>query len=158
MRAGPLSKKAVIDTLNSQFVPAYTSVEDYHDNGSASKEEKAEYQRILREAGAKGLSTGTVHAFVLDSEGHPIDSLHVAQAATGEHLIQMLRRTVDKLGVKPGKTLVEPRHQATAPAGPKDGSLVLHLVARAEGTDPSGTSWHGFPSEVWIVLTKDEAA
>ena len=157
MRAGPLSKKTVIDTLNAHFVPVYVSIEDYHDEGPASKEEKAEQRRIFREAGEKQLSVGTVHAYVLDPDGHPIDSLHVAQAATGDHLLRMLQRTVQTLGVRPGPTLVEPKHQAVAAEAPKDGSLLLHLVARAEGTDPSNTGWHGFPSEDWIVLTKEEA-
>ena len=80
MRAGPLSSPRVIDLLNTCFVPIFAVNEDYRDNGPAPKEEKAEYQRIYHEALDARLSAGTVHAYVVDTAGHPIDSLHVADA------------------------------------------------------------------------------
>src|SRR5437870_2873363 len=39
MRAGPLSKKTVSDTLNRYFVPVYTSNEDYEGSGADPPEE-----------------------------------------------------------------------------------------------------------------------
>jgi hypothetical protein len=152
----------VIETLNRYFVPVYASNEEYRDEkgkaGSAPPDERKEYQRIYREALDKKLSAGSVHAYVLSPDGHAIDSLHVADAATGEKLLNMLRRTVDKLGVKPGETLVKPKLQSACPIKPDDGSLVLHLTARAEGTNPADNSWHAYPSEDWIVLAPADQA
>jgi hypothetical protein len=155
MRAGPLSKKTVSDTLNHYFVPVYTSNEDYRDDGAAPPEERAAYQKIYRAALEKKLSAGTVHAYVLSPDGEPVDSLHVADAARGDNTLAMLRRAVERFHVKPGAALVTPKAQSQAPA-PADGSLVLHLTARAEGTNPSDDSWHAYPSEDWIVLSPED--
>ena len=159
MRAGPLSRTNVIETLNRYFVPVYTSNEEYRDNGSAPPEERAAYQKIYLAALNKKLSTGTVHAYVLTPDGDPIDSLHVAVAATGDKLLTMLRRTAEKLGTKAGDALVAPKAQSACPVNLDGKTLVLHLTARAEGTNPSDDSWHAYPSEDWIVLDEaDQAA
>ena len=159
MRAGPLSRTNVIETLNRYFVPVYTSNEEYRDNGSAPPEERAAYQKIYLAALKKKLSTGTVHAYVLTPDGDPIDSLHVADAANGDKLLNMLRATVQKLGTKPGDTLVPPKAQSACPVNLDGKTLVLHLTARAEGTNPSDNSWHAYPSEDWIELDEaDQAA
>jgi hypothetical protein len=155
MRAGPLSNKTVSDTLNQYFVPVYTSNEDYRDDGPASPEERAAYQKIYRAALDAKLSTGTVHAYVLSPDGTPVDSLHVAEAARGDNTLQMLRRTVDRFATKSGEALVKPKAQSVAPAS-FGGAMVLHLTARAEGTNPSDNSWHAYPSENWIVLGKSD--
>lgn len=70
----------------------------------------------------------------------------------------MLRRNAEALGAPKGEPVVEPVVQSTRPESSGDGSLTLHLTARAEGTDPINTGWHGFPSENWIVLSKEEVA
>src|SRR5215475_6010039 len=129
MRASSLSNPAVISLLNRFFVPVYVSNEDYRKNGPASADERAEYQRIYREALQAKLSTGTVHAYVLTPDGHPIDSLHVAQAARVENLLEMLRRTVQRLNLTPGEPLVAPAGQA-APPKPEPDALTLHLTSR----------------------------
>lgn len=151
MRAGPLSNQTVSETLNRSFVPVYVSNEDYHDGGSASPEERAASQKIYRAASAAKLSTGTVHAYVLSPAGEPVDSLHVADAARTENLLKMLNRAVERFKPRPGEALVQPKAQSIPPAAP-EGGLVLHLTARAEGTNPSDNSWHAYPSENWIVL------
>lgn len=154
MRAGPLSRPDVIDTLNRYYVPVYTSMEDYHENGSAPPEEKATYQKIYRAALAAKLSAGSVHAYVVTPDGTPIDSLHVADAATRDNLLNMLRRNAERLHVRPGETLVKPQPQATCPipTAEREKGLTLHLVARAEGTGAGQSDWHGFPAEDWVVL------
>lgn len=154
MRAGPLSNQVVSDTLNRYFVPVYTSNEDYRDNGAAPADERAAYQKIYRAALDKKLSTGTVHAYVLSPAGEPVDSLHVAEAARGDNTLKMLQRAVERFKTPAGEALVKPRAQSVAP--PSDDSLVLHLTARAEGTNPADNSWHAYPSENWIVLTPDD--
>jgi hypothetical protein len=147
MRASSLSNATVISLLNRYFVPVYVSNEDYGKDGAASSEEKAEKERIYREALQAKLSTGTVHAYVLTPEGHPIDSLHVATAAKPEQTIRMLERAVDKLKLTEGKPVVKPSKQSVAPKG-EPGSLILHLTARVL----RGGAWGEFPAENWISL------
>ena len=150
MRAGPLSSPEVIDLLNASFVPVFAVNEDYGDDGPALAEEKAEYRRIYREALEASLPAGTVHAYVVDPAGHPIDSLHVADAGRTDRLMGMLERVVRARKLARGPTLVRPHSlSAPPPAGP--GSLVLHLTARGHGS-----SWDGFPSEDWIVLAPEQ--
>jgi hypothetical protein len=147
MRASSLSNEKVIALLNRYFVPVYVSNEDYSKDGPASPAEKAEKERIYREALQAKLSTGTVHAYVLTPEGHPIDSLHVAAAAKPEQTIRMLERAVDKLKLTEGKPVAQPSKPSVASKG-EPGSLILHLTARVL----RGGAWGEFPAENWIVL------
>jgi hypothetical protein len=151
MRTGPFSSPAVIDRLNTSFVPVFAVNEDYADAGPAPKEEKAEYQRIYREALGKKFSAGSVHVYVLNPKGEVIGTRHVAEAAKTRELIAFLDEVTSKLGTKPGKTLVAPKAQSAPPEHPK-GSLVLHLAARGLG---GGGSWDG-TAENWVVYTPDE--
>ena len=151
MRAGPLSNQTVSDTLNRYFVPVYTSNEDYRGDGPAPKEERDAYQKIYRAALEAKMSAGTVHAYVLSPDGTPVDSLHVADAARGDNTLKMLDRAVERFKPRAGGPVVKPKTQSAPPA-PPGGGLVLHLTARAEGTNPSDDSWHAYPSEDWIVL------
>src|SRR3954451_18410354 len=132
MRTGPFTSPAVIDRLNTSFVPVFAVNEDYADAGNAPKEEKAEYQRVYREALAKKFSAGTVHVYVLDPKGDVIGTRHVADAAKTRELITFLDEMTGKLGTKAGKPLVVPKPQS-APPGHPAGSLVLHLAARGLG-------------------------
>ena len=152
MRAGPLSNTRVISLLNRFFVPVYAANEDYREGGAEPAEEKAEYNRIFKEAHAAKLSVGTVHVYVLSSAGRPIDSLHVATAAKTERLVELLERTIEKLKVREGKAVVPPATQSAPPTCAPD-SLVLHLTSRS--LDGRG-AWSDFPVEDWIVLGRDE--
>jgi hypothetical protein len=151
-------------------VPVYVSNEDFRPDGCAPPEEKKERDRILREGHAAKLSVGTVHAYVLNPDGHAIDSLHVAEAAKVEPLTAMLERNVEKLGTREGKPLVAPAPQARAPKADA-GDLVLHLTARnlvRQGDDfvppkvrlgeTKAGSWGAYPAEDWIVLNRDDVA
>src|SRR5262245_21592126 len=129
MRASSLSNSNIIDLLNRYFVPVYVSNEEYAESGSATSEEKAEKNRIYREALEAKLSAGSVHAYVLSPDGHPIDSRHVADAYKPEVLRAMLERAVESLQTPEGKPLVKPASQSSAPTAPAD-SLVLHLTSR----------------------------
>src|SRR5437764_3819508 len=151
MRAGPLSSPKVIELLNSAFVPVFAVNEDYRDAGPAPAADKAEYGRIYREALEAKLSAGTVHAYVVDTAGHPIASLHVADAAQPDRLVAMLERVVRERKVAKGPTL-DPPHRLSAPPPCAPDSLVLHLTARGHGN-----SWDGFPSENWIALGPKES-
>jgi hypothetical protein len=152
MRTGPFSSPAVIEKLNASFVPVYAVNEDYRENGSAPKEEKAEYTRIYREALAKKFSAGTVHVYVLNPAGEVIGTRHVADAAKTKELLAFLDEVTTRLGTRPGKPLVEPKPQSVPPRH-GEGALVLHLAARGLG---GGGSWGG-TAENWVVYTPEEA-
>src|ERR1051325_4158942 len=130
MRAGPLSNTRVISLLNRFFVPVYAANEDYRDGGAQPAEEKAEYDRIFKEAHPAKLSVGTVHVYILSPDGHPMDSLHVADAAKTERLIDLLERSKEKLKVPEGPAVVPPVTQSAPPKCGAD-SLVLHLTSRS---------------------------
>jgi hypothetical protein len=151
MRTGPFSSTEVIDRLNAYFVPVYAVNEDYRAGAAVPKDERAEYQRIYREALAKKYSAGSVHVYVLSPGGEVVGTRHVADAAKTRGLVAFLDGVVTKLGTKAGKPLVEPKAQSAAPARPK-GGLVLHLAARGLG---GGGSWGG-TAENWVVYAADE--
>jgi len=142
----------VISLLNRFFVPVYAANEDYRDGGAQPAEEKAEYNRIFKEAHAAKLSVGTVHVYALSPGGRPIDSLHVATAAKTDRLIDLLERTVEKLNIREGKAVVSPVTQSAPPECASDW-LVLHLTSRS--LDGRG-AWSDFPVEDWIVLDRNE--
>jgi hypothetical protein len=175
LRASSLSNDKVVSLLNRYFVPVYARNGDYRPaKGQADgatvvpPAERAEYFRIYHEALQAKLSTGTVHVYILDPAGHPIDSLHVARATDPERLAALLESAVTKLKVHAGPPLVAPCCQAQAPVA-EPGSLVLHLTARylqrqgddyvrprpVLGTERSG-QWGALPSEDWIVLPRAE--
>jgi hypothetical protein len=152
MRTGPFSSLDVIERLNKSFVPVFAVNEDYRAEGVVPREEKAEYQRIYREALARKFSAGTVHVYVLDPKGAVVGTRHVADAAKTKNLIAFLDEVTRSLGVTPGATLVAPKPQSAPPKAPP-GSLVLHLAARGLG---GGGSWDG-AAENWVVYSPDEA-
>jgi hypothetical protein len=154
--------------LNRYFVPVYISNEDYGKTGSAPAEEKAERNRIWRDAARAKLSSGTVHVYVLSPDGEVIDSQHVARASKVEELTALLERAVATLRPEEGKPLVPPACQSAAPSADRD-ALVLHLTERnlvrqgneyvpvkpALGQNRAG-GWGSYAAEDWIVLGKDE--
>ncbi len=153
MRTGPFSDTRVIERLNAYFVPVFVVNEDYAPAGPAAADEKAERDRIYRAALEARMSTGTVHVYVVAPDGRPLGTLHVADAARTERLLELLDRVAADLRLMPGDPLAAPRPQSL-PAPHEPGSLVLHLVARGLG---GGGSWDG-TAENWIVYTPEEAA
>jgi hypothetical protein len=157
-----LSDPTVGSLLNRYYVPVYVSNEDYEPNGTASTFEKTELRRIFNEGYAAKMSVGSVHVYVINPEGHLIDSMHVAEAAQAPKLIGMLERNAKKLGTPAGEPVLKP----ASPAPPKTemNALLLHLTARyleRKGNDfvpieSSSGDWTALPSEDWITL-KPEA-
>ena len=162
----------MVALLNRHFVPVYVSNEDYAKDGPAPAEEKAEKQRIYREALQAKLSTGTVHVYVLTPDGHPVDSLHVATASKVEELTALLERAVVKLKAPSGGPLVKPAPQSR-PAGAAADALVLHVTARylrrkgnelvplgaeARRGESRNAGWHASPAQDWVVLPRAEWA
>src|SRR5258705_285882 len=149
MRAGPLSNKRVVQLLNRYFVPVYTSNEDYSSRGRASKEEKAERERIFQAGYAAKKSVGTVHVYLVAPNGGLIDSMHVAEAAKATKLIDLLEKAVADLKVAGGEPVVKPRPQSERPVCDAN-CVTLHLTARS--VDGRG-AWTEIPGENWIVLS-----
>ena len=127
MRASSLSDAKIISLLNRYFVPVYLSLEDVAATGSASALEKSEYRRIYAEAQRAGLSTGTVHVYILTPDGHPLDSLHVAKASEPEQLTALLDGAMQKLKTVPCAPVVKPAVQSKPPKHDAN-ALVLHLT------------------------------
>lgn len=133
-------------------------------------DERAEYQRIYRQSLEAKLSTGTVHVYLVASDGRPIDSLHVAEACKPDRMLAMLEQAVATLNVKAGDPVIKPTPRPVPSAESPDG-LILHLTARylekkgndfvrmqpVLGTDRS-SQWASLPSENWIVLTPAECS
>jgi len=138
VRAGPLSNETIISLLNSSFVAVRVDGVYLSHNEAASSEEKAAYRRLFeefsrfnREAEAKGAakaSIGSVHAYILASDGRAFDSLHVAEAKASR-VLDMLRCAIDELKPKAGEPVAKPAAQAAPPKAPP-GSLVPHLIAK----------------------------
>ena len=170
MRASSLSNDKVIDLLNHFFVPVYLSNEDFAKGGCAPEEERKELQRVFREALDAKRSAGTVHVYILGPDGKGLNSMHVATAYKVEKIVPMLEAAVAQYKLTASRTIFPPgeqsRHPKCAP-----GSLVLHLVARnvvkkGEELVPTQTKlgetrsagWGSYPSEDWIVYSKEDAA
>ena len=103
--------------MNRYFVPVYLSNEDHDEDGPAPVPERHERDRVLRESAAKGLSTGTVHVYILDPDGHAADSAHVAEGAKLDVLTKLLRRNIERFRPEPGPPVVR-----TSAAGHAAGS------------------------------------
>src|SRR2546425_466494 len=97
MRARSLADATRLSLIHRYYVPVYISNEDYARTGSAPADEKAERDRIWRDAAKAGLSSGTVHVYILAPDGHVIDSQHVATASKVDQLIDLLQRNAEKL-------------------------------------------------------------
>lgn len=143
----------------------FTSNEDYGDEGSAPKEERAELERVRREGNAAGLSVGTVHGFVLGPDGRLRDTVHVALIRP-DTLAALLEKHVRALETRPGSP-VAPVRAFTPPPSAPPGSLRLHLVARyleKRGENDyalvtnAGGNWSALPGEDWITLDPSEQA
>jgi hypothetical protein len=182
MRASSLSNATVIDLLNHYFVPVTVDGVYYQHNNAVAREEKAAYHQVFQDlhllnkenkaAGKPLLSVGSVHAYVLATDGKPLASLHVAEARP-KQVIAMLEQQIAAHKVHKGQPVVKPAPQSAAPKADFD-SLVLHLTVRylvgkgqpnarkdidddfvplqsALGAENSG-QWSAVPSEDWIVL------
>jgi hypothetical protein len=186
MRASSLSNPAIIDLLNTSFVPVLVDGVYLNQNEASDADEKAAYRSVfqkffqankeLSKIGLPTFSTGSVHAYVLSADGSAVDSLHVADAARPEQLLKMLEKAKERLKVTAGKPLGKIAPQSAPPKAEAD-ALILHLTARY--LTPKGHAnarkdvdddlvplkaaglgkqggWHSLPSEDWIVLPRAE--
>ncbi|MEO8371192.1 MAG: hypothetical protein ABI806_18555 [Candidatus Solibacter sp.] len=141
----------MIELLNKYFVPVTSPNEWAESNGAAPPAEKAERQRIYLYFYAHKMGIGDVHVYVVAPNGDGVGGMDINSAGNTEKMIAFLTKVVGDLRVTPGPPAIAPHPVSVAPAAPAD-SLVLHLVSRSM----AGGSWHEFPSENWIVLSKAE--
>ena len=92
-----------------------------------------------------------MHVYVLAPDKRAMASLSINLAQDPAKMVPFLQGIVDKLQVAPGPPAIKPYPTSRPPAVPA-GALAIHLVSRAL----AGGSWHEFPSENWIVLSRDE--
>ena len=138
--------------LNKYFVPVTSSNEwAEQPNSPAPPEEKAERQRIYLYFYGYKLGTGDVHVYVVAPNGNGVAGLDIGSAVSTEKMIAFLTKIAADLHTVPGPPAVAPHPASVAPAAPAD-ALTVHLVSRSV----AGGSWHEFPSENWIVLTRPE--
>jgi hypothetical protein len=181
MRASSLSNPEIIEILNRYFVPVHVDGVYVNNNASVEAGEKAAFRGVFQKfheankGSQANFSVGSVHAYVLTSDGQPVDSLHVADASKPARLLEMLEKAKEKLKVVRGEPLVKPAPQAVPPKVEAD-AVLLHLTARylVKKGDPSARKdvdddlvplqavglgkgrggWHSLPSEDWIVLSR----
>jgi len=150
LRAGPLSNPKVIALLNAHFVCVYTSNDDI--TGDDLAKEKAERQRIYGEFTKSKLGSGMVSPYVLTIDAQPLTRLSIGPACEKDNLLKLLEKVVEEQKLAKGDPVVKPEPQNPAPKVPAD-ALLLQLTARK--LTPK-YSWNEFPSEDWIVLTKEQ--
>src|SRR5688572_29987376 len=145
MRAVALANDTVISLLNGYFVPVYTSNDAYDKTGSAPADEKDALNKIWTVAAQKGLPVGSVRGYITTPEGDPIACV----GGPAEALIAELKKTIQKLGTREGKPVVEPRSQNPRPATEPD-ALAVHLTARPDPEKQNGSGfWHDLIGEDW---------
>src|SRR5436853_247196 len=105
---------AVITILLSGSVRADASTEACESPKVTAEERKA-LREIQDECFANHTSVGTVHVYILNPDGHAVDSSHVAAVTETKRLLAVLQRNLDKLGTKHGEPVVEPKRQSVAP-------------------------------------------
>jgi hypothetical protein len=154
MRAGPLADPEVIRLLNSSFVPAYVSNEDYEGPGATvPRDEARALQRIYHAALREKRPAGSVCVYIQAPDGLGISSLIVSDACEPGRLLRLLNDAVARVKPTPGPPLAKPRPQSVAQSRNADGML-LHLVSRYD----SRGSWAEFPAENWLQLAHADRA
>jgi hypothetical protein len=121
------------------------------DGGKAPPEERKERQRIYVEFFSKKLGIGDVHVYIVAPDKSAVASLPIVEAQDPGKMTAFLEGIVARLHVTPGPPAVTP-HPQSRPRAVSPDALAIHLVSRAL----AGGSWHEFPSENWIVLSRDE--
>jgi len=144
MRAGPLSDSKAIDLLNRYFVPVTMANEAADPSG--------ERGRIIGEFAEKKMGIGDVHVYVIGPDRAAIGGLDIGSALdNGKHLA-FLSGIVDRLHTTPGAPAFAP-HPQSAPPRVEPGAPAIHLVSR-KLTD--NKTWNEFPSENWLMLSREE--
>jgi hypothetical protein len=137
--------------LNRYYVPVTSSNEEADEGGTAPPAEKAERRRIYLDFYQKKLGIGDVHVYVVGPDGASVGGLDIGSANDPEKMAAFLTGVAAQLHTGPAQPAVKPHAQSAPPASAAD-SMILHLVSRSLASG----SWHEFPAENWIVLSRAE--
>ncbi len=132
-------------------MPVTSSNEETDDGGTAPPAEKGERKRIYLDFYRKKLPLGDVHVYIVGPDGASINGLDINSANDSAKMTAFLTQVTAQVHTEPGPPAVKPHPQSIAPASAAD-SMTLHLVSRSL----AGGSWHEFPTENWIVLSRSE--
>ena len=132
-------------------MPVTSSNEEADDGGTGPPAEKGERKRIYLDFYRKKLPLGDVHVYIVGPDGASINGLDINSANDSQKMTAFLTQVAAQLHTEPGPPAVKPHAQSIAPASGAD-SMTLHLVSRSL----AGGSWHEFPAENWIVLSRAE--
>src|SRR5437016_5260303 len=141
MRAGPLSDSKVIELLNRYFVPVTSSNDD----------PDPDRRRIYGDFFDKKMGVGDVHVYVVGPDGASIGGLDIGSAMDTGKEIAFLTGIVERLHTQGGAPVFAPHLQVAAPQV-EPGAPAVHLIARKL----VGKMWNEFPSENWILLSRQE--
>ena len=132
-------------------MPVTSSNEEAEEGGTGPPAEKAARKRIYLDFYGRKLGIGDVHVYVVGPDGTSIGGLDINSANDSEKMAAFLTKVTAQLHTEPGPPAVTPHAQSSAPGAAAD-SMILHLVSRSL----AGGSWHEFPAENWIVLSRAE--
>jgi hypothetical protein len=132
-------------------VPVYASNQLPGPYQTEPEQARAEVRRIYVDFLNRKLGVGDVHLYILKPDGASLAGLDPDSAMNPEKLEPFLTGIIHQLGTTPGAPVVKPRPQSIPPVTKPD-ELVTHLVSRSF----TPGNWHEFPSENWIVLTREE--
>ena len=152
MRMGPFSNAKVIAKLNNYFVPVQVSNDRYLKSKLASTEERQLLLQVWAEAERKKLPQGTVHVYILRSDGSLLTSAHVRDTSRTAFLNKFLEDAIETLKAKPGDKLVtHPREcQASDPTRKDQASQITLRISSAYRDRPS------MAGEDMVTLSRDE--
>ena len=132
-------------------MPVTSSNEEADDGGTGSPAEKGERKRIYLDFYRKKLPLGDVNVYIVGPDGTSVAGLDINSANDPSKMTAFLTQVAAQLHTEPGPPAIKPHPQSIAPASAAD-SMILHLVSRSL----AGGSWHEFPAENWIVLSRSE--
>ncbi len=147
MRVGPFANAEIIDKLNRYCVPVMAVIEDYEKNGRHEKQGEL-LRSVWADASAKKLPAGSVHVFLLKSDGTVINSQHVRDSIVPAKLLRFLEVNLTALETKPGKVLRSPKPLSDRPAITDD-QLLLKIEAEY-------SRYKKVVAEDWVTLSPDE--
>ena len=138
--------------LNQYFVPVTSSNEDVNPGGGASQADRDERSRIYHDFFDRKLGVGDVHVYVVGPDGVSIGGLDIGSALDTEKEIAFLSGVAKHLHLNAGPPPFAPHPQSALPrVEPR--APAIHLVARKLTV---GGAWNEFPSENWILLSREE--
>jgi hypothetical protein len=142
----------VIELLNKYYVPVTSANEDMEPGGRAPQAERDERRRIYGDFLERKMGAGEVHVYVIGPDRRSLGGLDVGSAMDIDKEVAFLSALATQEHVQAGPPPFRPQPRSIPPHADSS-SLAIHLTARKiEG----GRTWNEFPSENWIMLTRQD--